>query len=309
VLGRFAVRDYASEVMRCSPERITSVKRFEDGNRHAVSKVSYRDTADVARHVVVRVAYTADCAQPAREAAVLEQVGGVAAPRLYDFRCTSPWFDTPAMCMEFSPGRQAEMSSATLTEIERLGSVVAWVHAQPTGATGDLSSYAQGRLRSILSTLVWARDPLPEALQARLAKAADALATSFDGFEAGEPLALLHGDIAAGNVLWGDRGPVLIDWEYTRLGDPADEIAYLFDQNALSEPQRQAFWDGYRAGPQIRGRVAWWEPVTLLGSTLWWVERWVRRAAADPAVPREPGYYFDHVMRRLERLEKLIARP
>ena len=59
-----------------------------------------------------------------------------------------------------------------------------------------------------------------------------------ESFEAGETLALLHGDIGPGNVLWGPD-PVLIDWEYTRLGDPADEIAYLFDQNALTEPQRQ----------------------------------------------------------------------
>jgi hypothetical protein len=106
----------------------------------------------------------------------------------------------------------------------------------------------------------------------------------------------------------------------TRLGDPADEIAYLFDQNALSEPQRQAFWDGYRhtAGTSlwlahVVERVDWWEPVTLLGSALWWVERWVRRAevdilgGVDPAVPRESGYYLDHVVRRLTRLEKFVA--
>lgn len=35
---------------------------------------------------------------------------------------------------------------------------------------------------------------------------------------------------------------MLIDWEYTRLGDPADEIAYLFDQNGLDPSRREAFW-------------------------------------------------------------------
>jgi hypothetical protein len=121
--------------------------------------------------------------------------------------------------------------------------------------------------------------------------------------------------------LWG-RDPVLIDWEYTRLGDPADEIAYLFDQNALTEPQRRAFWDGYRQSVSGRlrlvhviDRVDWWEPVTLLGSALWWVERWVRRTeldavgAVDPAVPKESGYYMDHVIRRLGRLAKLRQIP
>ena len=175
-----------------------------------------------------------------------------------------------------------------------------------------------------MSTLAWARDPLPAALQARLIHAADWIATSLEAsqdaqtFRTGETLALLHGDIAPGNVLWG-QDPVLIDWEYTRLGDPADEIAYLFDQNALTEPQRQAFWGGYRQGVSDQSRLAhvidrvdWWEPVTLLGSALWWVERWVRRTeldaagAADPSVTREPRYYLDHVTSRLARLEKLV---
>jgi thiamine kinase-like enzyme len=140
-----------------------------------------------------------------------------------------------------------------------------------------------------MSTLAWARDPLPSALQARLMQAADSLAASLESsqdaqsFRTGETLALLHGDIGPGNILWG-TDPALIDWEYTRLGDPADEIAYLFDQNALTKPQRQAFWDGYRQSVSTELRVAhvidrvdWWEPVTLLGSALWWVERWVRR--------------------------------
>jgi aminoglycoside phosphotransferase (APT) family kinase protein len=238
------------------------------------------------------------------------------------------------MCMSFVQGGPRELSSAGLGEIERLASIVAWVHERPAGeladalgATGDVASYALARLQSIMSTLAWARDPLAPALQARLRHAADwtagtlAASQGADGFGTGEALALLHGDIAAGNVLWGPD-PVLIDWEYARLGDPADEIAYLFDQNALDPSRRQAFWDGYRQSvrthsrlAEIIARVDWWEPVTLLGSTLWWVERWVRRAeldtvgASDPAVSREPAYYFGHVMRRLARLEKLMATP
>jgi hypothetical protein len=62
-------------------------------------------------------------------------------------------------------------------------------------------------------------------------------------------------------------------------------------------------------------RVDWWEPVTLLGSALWWVEWWVRRTqrdtfgAVDPAVAREPDYYFDDVIRRPARLTNLVAAP
>ncbi len=284
---------------------------------------------------MVRVSYgggASDLAQAEREASVLRNVGGLAAPELYDFSRTSDWFDTPAMCMQFLPGRQQDLRTVGLTEIEQLASVVAQVHERPIdglgasmGKTTTVASYAEDRLRAILSTLAWARDPVPKTLQDRLRRAAHSLAESFaasrssDSFNFGETLSLLHGDIGPGNVLW-NPSPCLIDWEYTRLGDPADEMAYTFDQNTLTPSQRRAFWDGYQQGTDNRSRlthiierVGWWEPVTLLGSALWWIERLVRRTELDtegkpdPEVPREPDYYFDHVIRRIDRLETLVT--
>jgi aminoglycoside phosphotransferase (APT) family kinase protein len=331
------LQGYVSATVGCSPDRITAASQFQDGNRHAVYKVSYLGPAGATEHLVVRVSYggsPAECAQAEQEARVLKKAGGTAAPRLHDFRCTSPWFETPTMCMEFVPGQERELRSAAPAEIERLGSVVAWVHGLPVDdlvdgpcEPGNLVSYAEGRLQSIISTLGWARDPLPAEIQARLRSATNLVQGSWEtarydqSFSTGATLALLHGDPGPGNVLWG-TGPVLIDWEYARLGDPADEIAYLFDQNDLSPAQREAFWHGYRDGSgtqaspgYLSDRVGWWEPVTLLGSTLWWVERWVRRAAAgpagalDPDVHRDPGYYADRVISRLDRLERLLDRP
>lgn len=314
-----AVRAYVSATLGARGDAVTAVTPFEDGNRHWVYRVSIRDLADV----VVRVCYSGDevdLDQAEREATILERVGGVAGPELYDFARTSEWFDAPVMCMQFVPGHQRELRTVSLPQIRELGALVAWVHARPLDGSGEassLSAYAEQRLRKILSTLVWARDPLPRGLQDRLRHAADLLVGSLesDGFGSGETLALLHGDIGPGNVLW-HAGPCLIDWEYTRLGDPADELAYMFDQNELTPSHRRAFWDGYgqgvdgRALGHIMARAEWWEPVTLLGSTLWWVERWVRRTEqpGDPGVPREPAYYFDHVRRRVDRLESLQAR-
>ena len=331
-----SLHGYVSATVGSSPDCITAVSRFEDGNRHAVYKVSYLAPNGATEDLVVRVSFggaPADCAQAEREAKVLKKAGGTAAPLLYDFRCNSLWFETPTMCMEFVPGQQKELRSATPAEIERLGSVVAWVHDLPVDdlldgsyEPGDVVSYAEGRLQSIISTLVWARDPLPAAIQARLRSAANSVQKSWErargdqSFNTGAALALLHGDPGPGNVLWGP-GPILIDWEYARLGDPADEVAYLLDQNDLAPGQREAFWRGYRDGASTQAqlahvvdRVDWWEPVTLLGSTLWWVERWVRRASADaagtvdPEVPRGPGYYAERVIGRLDRLERLLGR-
>lgn len=333
---RQAVCAYTSAVVGCSPDDITAVSRFEDGNRHAVYRVSYLDGMGALSDVVVRVSYSggeAERAHAEREASVLEVTGGVAAPVLHDFRCSSPWFDTPVMCMAHVPGRQIDLTAAPSVEIERLGSLVAWVHGCPTdgvvgqpAAPASMASYAEGRLESILSTLSWVRDPVPHPLQAGLRTAADEVERQWeavretDAFRTGEMPALLHGDVAPGNILRG-RDPVLIDWEYTRLGDPADEIAYLFDQNGLSPPRREAFWRGYRGHQpnqeplgSVVQRVDWWEPVTLLSSALWWVERWVRRTEGDsdgrvdPDVPRDAAYYLSRATMRSDRLEDLLGR-
>jgi aminoglycoside phosphotransferase (APT) family kinase protein len=327
-----AVGSYVADVVGCSPDRITTVEVFGDGNRHDVYRVAYLETSNLAGEVVVRIAYGNDPARRAeaeREARVLRMVGGVAAPRLFDFRLTSQWFDRPVMCMELIPGSPQDLRSTTPAELERLGSVVRSVHRQPTDglddlrAADDIASYAEYRAQTILGKTSWIRDPLPESTQDQLHAATQVVARLLDvpreaaAFRTGERPALLHGDIGPGNTLWSPD-PVLIDWEYARIGDPADEIAYVFDQNGLAPAQRDAFWRGYAEARDeqsvlrhLHRRVDWWERITLLGSTLWWVERWVRRneaAAAgrlDPAVPRDQDYYADHVARRLQRFAEL----
>ena len=309
------------------------MRRFDDGNRHDVYKVSYAAEEDAPGDIVVRVSLSDDEAervQAAREAKVLDAVGGRAAPVLYDFSPIGPWFDAPVMSMGFVPGRPLSLDAATPGQVERLGAVVGIVHAQPVDNLRDqlgegvsVTSYAASRLQSVLTSMVWVREPVPASVRRRLQQAASWVEGSWDRwidaptFTTDERLVLLHGDIAPGNVLWGPD-PVLIDWEHARLGDAADEIAYLFDQNGLTGPRRAAFWRGYRGrsdeGPtaHVIERVGWWEPATLLGSTLWWVERWVRRVevdttgTGDPAVPRDPRYYRDQATRRLDRLETLI---
>lgn len=45
---------------------------------------------------------------------------------------------------------------------------------------------------------------------------------------------------------------MLIDWEFARLGDPADEIGSMFGQHELSEPQRQAFSARLRVRSELK---------------------------------------------------------
>lgn len=332
---RSAVSGYAAEVLCCAADRVGDVTAFESGNRHAVFKVSCIGASLDVETVVVRLCLADDAAERAqaeREARVLETLGGVGAPLLHDFRPVSSWFETPAMCVEFVAGRPHDLTSAGAEALRRLGTVLCSVHESGSTALdgwldrpSTLRSYAEARLHAVLSARELVREPLPPAIRDRLHAAIDAVDRSADmlsqtaRFATDEAAALLHGDPVADNVLWSPD-PVLIDWEYARLGDPADEIAYVFDQSELSARQRAAFWAGYRerssigrSVSDIAGRVAWWEPVTLLGSTMWWVQRWMwretARAAARPdlAVPRGRDYYRQQVVRRLDRLDRLLA--
>ena len=330
-----AVVSYAAAAVGCSPDAVTDVIRFDQGNRHAVYRVSYIARSGEGADAVVRVSFSGsdvDRAQACLEAAVLTKVGGVAGPALYDFHDESPWFPTPVMCLQFVDGHSRQLALVSPAHIQALGGVVAWLHDQSTEdldehfrSNNAIGSYADARLHSILETLSWVRDPLPTAAQDQLHKAAKRLQTSWpqqresEAFASGEQLALLHGDIGPGNVLW-TPAPILIDWEYARIGDPADEIAYLFDQNGLTAKQRDLFWRGYRGGVHVRNhehvieRATWWAPLTLLGSTLWWVQRYVRRADAEVAgtddseAPREPSYYLDQLTMRLDRLNSQLTK-
>lgn len=324
------VRDYVYAVFPdCSADRITHLRRLDAGENHDVYRVSLR--APEPTDVVVRIATSErarDCATAEREAAVLKKVRGVAAPILYDFRCESRWFDVPTMCTQFIDGEQRPPADAE--EVEHLGYIVGALHALPTDDLDGwvppnltLERYLDTRVAKIDEKLTLIRDPLPAAVQLRLRRARSLLdealesARSADAFRNGDRLVLLHGDVAGGNLLWSPA-PVLIDWEYVRVGDAADELAYIFNQNDLSEPHRQVFWRGYQRGrgrecsTRLFERVRWWEPLTVLGSAFFWVQLWFRRATADetgdvdPSTPRQQNYYGDRTMHCLERAEALL---
>lgn len=323
------IREYACRTIAdCSLDRIASVDRLTRGENNAVYKVAYRDRDGHVNEVVVRVGSRDAAARlrAEREASVLRRVGGVAGPTLYDFSPEDPGLERPVMCLEFIRGRHADLAEVGLDDLERLGQVVRRLHVQPVDDFSDwvppgmrLSAYVQGRWRDHLASRLGAiRDPLPPELQKQLRAAVAVAAGAVEKLQhccaiaPADGLVLLHGDISGANLLWMPE-PVLIDWEYARLGDPADEIAYLFTQNALSDLQQDAFSRGYSAGlaaAQMRDvveRIRYWKPITLLGSVLWWLDAWSRSEAADEdgqveiSAPRKPDYYLEQAVVRLDR--------
>lgn len=100
-----------------------------------------------------------------------------------------------------------------------------------------------------------------------------------------EPVfSLLHGDLSAGNILWEDGRPTLIDWEFARDGDPAEDLAYLTSEAALTPEHLADVAEGY----VLAGGEAWafarlpvWLPLVRLDAALWWADYWLDRGI-DP---------------------------
>jgi aminoglycoside phosphotransferase (APT) family kinase protein len=290
-----------------------SVARFDRGDRHHVFRVGFGTEEGDGDGVVVRLSLRDDDEERAhveREAAVLRTVGAAgAAPALLDISLDSPWFATPVTCHQLVAGTHRERFGAD--DLERLGALLRRVHdlpAEPDGRTvaDDLDDY----VRLVEDKLRWLRAPVPSSLQGRVREVWRRLRPRLDGarhdeaFRTGHPLVLTHGDVSPGNVLWSPE-PVLIDWEYARLADPAAEVAFAAGQLDLDAAQRAALLRGYGAAEGVADRVRTWEPLGLLGSALWWVERVARNG--DPDAGKPPAHYEQGARRRLEVCERLLG--
>lgn len=330
-----AIRAYAAAVVPgCSVGRITKVWQFSGGENHHVYGVECLDAHDDRVPAVVRVARVNDettAANEEAEARILRKIDGVAGPVLYDFSSSSTWFDAPSMCMEFVGDELRSPSSAD--EWQLLGDIIGRVHSFATDDLDDVTlygtsllEYLDARSRGILGKAALVTDPVPAEVHDRVRHLASRVADLIEvgrtdpSFLTPQCLVLLHGDAKGDNIAWNPR-PVLIDWEYGRIGDPADEIAYTFAQCEASTQQREAFWLGYEAAAGLMQstlaltmrRISWWEPLTLLGSAMYWNGHWTRRAGADLAgtpcstSPKDQSYYARKTVEKLDQLHVLVG--
>ena len=73
------------------------------------------------------------------------------------------------------------------------------------------------------------------------------------------PTFVMRGDLVA-----------LVDWEFWRMGDPAEDIAYLAELNRLPDPVLAAVLDGY-ASPGVAAAVGDWRALTALDAGGWYL--------------------------------------
>lgn len=155
-------------------------------------------------------------------------------------------------------------------EAAALGKVLARLHGSGAAFAGTL--VAEDVWRALAAGL----DAVPEDLEAAVDAA---LAQS----PSGTSLVPSHGDLVPENILvCPGKAPVLIDWEYAAMADPAWDLAYVIGEAELGPRAEGALLESYRqeGGKVDPAALAAHKVLTSAVSALWAL---VQAAAGNPA--------------------------
>lgn len=205
-------------------------------------------------------------ASVAREAAALRDLAGTgAAPVLLAA-------GEGVLVTGCIPGAPRPAAALTPADARAVGALVRRVHDLAPAATGEYDGWA---------------DPVDDPDAYRRRRARDIAADAGDvpagrpidagpipaapATDAGPAFRTLHGDLWSGNVVWDGGRPVLVDWEYRRAGDPAEELAYMAAMDDLPPDVEDALIAGY-GRPELAPAVGWWRP-RLAAECARWYER------------------------------------
>lgn len=189
-------------------------------------------------------------------------------------------------------GAERSLNRLAPPDARALGRVLRIVHESRRTGTGWLPGWrsrarsleAYRRLRAGDARAAAGRD---SALANRVANALPPLREGADV----APFRLLHGDLVSANVLW-TPAPRLVDWEFWRMGDPAEDLAYLAEVNAMPERVLALVLTAY-GDRAVAARVEGWRALCALDAGLWY-----RDAGAESAARR-----------LLRRADELSASP
>jgi 5-methylthioribose kinase len=116
----------------------------------------------------------------------------------------------------------------------RLGELLATLHS----VDADLGSAETFEAQRV--------DPYLRTIQRRHPELADRIGAYIDRLLATQQC-VVHGDYSPKNVLVGDEGLWVIDWEVVHRGDPMFDLAFLLNHLLLKTIHRQQGRDGYEA--------------------------------------------------------------
>lgn len=201
-----------------------------------------------------------------REAAALQDVRRLAiAPQVIAVA-------EGVLVLERMPGETVPAGELGATRAAALGAVVRRLHDSFVAASGGWPDWPDGahdlpeyHALAVDAVREWATAEHAELTGRVLAVLPTPPPADEPGFRR------LHGDLWSGNVVWDGDGPSLVDWEYARRGDPAEDLAYLVEMDALGPELVTALLEGY-GHSHIAQRVEAWRPLAALGAGLWYAE-------------------------------------
>ena len=209
---------------------------------------------------------------------------------------------------EHLPGQPAPVAGVSTAARERLGECLAWVHRHrrdgfmiwpslkvQDGTRADLFYARLDTLRRYRA----AAGLIPDVAELLDRLAGSELLSSAGWHESA--FALCHGDLSIGNILWDADAVALIDWEFARDGDAAEDIAYLVAEQELAPEMVGEIAEGYvDAGgdPWAFARLPAWLPLVALDAALWWADYHLAQGADPVAQP--------DVATRLERAHRFF---
>ncbi|MEX3510556.1 phosphotransferase [Kocuria carniphila] len=145
----------------------------------------------------------------------------------------------PYMVVGFVPGRVLPPGQWTPGLVQAHAQQMARLHAQRFDRCGELTTPEEERRETVdiagqfAAGLEWWSDNHPGVMNepdvTRLARKVGAyLQDAQKVFNRLESFALIHGDLLLPNILVeGETGVRYIDWEWSEIGDPAQDLAYL----------------------------------------------------------------------------------
>ena len=161
------------------------------------------------------------------------------------------------------PGRPCAAPDLDARDLRALGVLLRRVHDTAHQSTGRLPAWAspartlRAYRRRRLADAVALGGPHPGTLP------------ELPPTDEARPFRLLHGDLVGENIVWTPRGPRLVDWEFWRIGDPAEDLAYLVELNELSPQATDSVLAGYGV-PDMLPRLDAWRAVVVLDAGAWY---------------------------------------
>jgi thiamine kinase-like enzyme len=346
VIEESCLRGYIQEVVTRNfsqtPESIV-IESVTGGENHLLYKATCHwkekgSSLVLLVRIKIDVSSAFQRAKSEREARVLTYLNGNLAPRIYSYDTSSRWFSQPVICLAYIEGKTPQLNTLPLEEMTILGKTLARLHTIKANSFDLDTDPRKDALIHPIDYLIsrWEWDISrkipkddeglpPASIMRRFWDLQDRVFQFIlrhlneSWFNLELVPSLLHTDLGGANIVWTSQNePYFIDWEYARMGDPAEEIAYIFTENQLLESHRQALWEGYIQQSKddiaiLKSRCLVWQPFTAFGG-IWWLDRYIRSLKVkegvleDRSIPKPPDFYLERAISRMDYTESILQR-